>query len=298
MGSGRLGREATFGRSGLAVHSVIVSYEPPAILAQAVVGVGMLRKAASTADASQVDVGAWPPGEIDGGAASATQSDGAKVAAVTPLLPDEGYLHLDRLPTGRFLATHELTLERRHLLEHKEWRMLFDEGGFATFVEQVSVVDDASPADDIEQECLFADEFMEYSLYKAPNGDILVTTSAPGLEQQVVNLREFRDKYVLSDVSLPIGVCKARRTLHVAGFRRTRNRAKLFVSMKGIDEVLGLSQFNGNSWRWILAGRGPWLKVLCKVGCSDHFATSTQCGKHTHQVRRAMPPEGCCHSTP
>ena len=50
--------------------------------------------------------------------------------------------------------------------------------------------------------------------------------------------------------------------------------AVILIGMKDVYEALGLSQFKGQSWRWISSGFSYWLTTMSCLGYSNHLVPS------------------------
>ena len=81
-------------------------------------------------------------------------------------------------------------------------------------------------------------------------------------------------------MTITFGRTKKKANLDCCKLKWPRTPAATFlISLKDVYFALGLSQFNGKSWRWINSGFANWMTMMADIGYSDHLVPSHQMDK-------------------
>lgn len=119
------------------------------------------------------------------------------------------------------------------------------------------------------------EDILKQSVYKTHTGEFIVVDARQ--PQEAVNLTGSAAKYVEASLELKVGTAKAPQLFDIAQVRWPRQPgARIFVSLKSCYDRMGLSQFGGQSWRWVLAGTKSWRNRLSQLGLENHFLPSTR----------------------
>ena len=185
----------------------------------------------------------------------------SSVAGQATLCPHQGVVVIDQIGTSSWTVTHLQTYE--HLqAQGNLCELHFDEEGFG-FV--VSDLPDVEP--------LILEEAFRFRLYSGPGGELLIGGAAG---PQVVNLDEFKGKYVAMSLKLHVGCSHSLKEFDAVEFRWIRSpAAKVMWCCKSLYRNLGFTQFNGESWRWISGSWRRWQSLMCSLGYSEHVLPST-----------------------
>lgn len=179
------------------------------------------------------------------------------------LLPHEGWAFCDRDSSGQQVVTHILTGERQNLPPGATWLLEMTDG-FGCCL-----------PGDASMEPLCVEDLLKQSVYTTPIGEFLVVDSRQ--PQEAVNLTAFATKYMEASLVLKVGTAKATQVFDIAQVRWARQPgARIFVSLKSCYERMGLSQFGGQSWRWVFAGTKNWRNRLSQLGLENHFLPSAR----------------------
>lgn len=185
----------------------------------------------------------------------------ASVCELSPA-PHRGDLFLDDMPDGSQVLTHRVTLERVELPAGPvRWSLVFGDDGFAALV-----TDEDPPRVEL------AEDKLKFHVYTNSAGDLFFVTGAC-LPSDVVHLRSFKEKWVEVSLTMPWGASGATHTLTAVMFRWHRYGSRVFVSMTSLYNELGLTQFNGQPWRWT-QGCKRWDAWLAGIGLPEQIAYS------------------------
>lgn len=227
---------------------------------------------------------AWLPPDSNGLRALSTGKDDSCMEA--EMVPHEGMLAMDELPLNNCcVVTHFVTYEKL-VLPGRDWALHYDEGGFAIAV----------PA---EGDAVVVEDRMRFGLFKAPNGDMFISSTTPGFEGQVVRLREFMQRWRAAHLLIQVGATLAQHRFELAVFRWPRPpAARVVVSARGLYEKLGLDQFGGQQWRWVDGSWRRWRTSMQQIGLDEHIIPSGLMKERCRGVGPSMsgahpPPHHC-----
>lgn len=201
----------------------------------------------------------WLPPGRDGLALLASAGGSDRDA---DMVAHDGVLALDELPAlGISVITHLVTLEKLSL-PGVGWDLHYDEDGFAVAVPTAG-------------EAIVVEDRLQFGLFKAPDGDMLIAGTAPGFEGQVVNLREFGQRWRSARLDLPVGATRASRRFELAIFRWPRApAARVAMSARSLYDQIGLDQFGGQQWRWVDGSWRRWRAIMQQLGLGEQIVPS------------------------
>lgn len=183
------------------------------------------------------------------------------------LAPHSGNVFVDTLPDGLQVITHTVSQERQPLAREYVWDIVYGDDGFAALVGQ-NVSDPTA-----EERIDLVENMLNFSVYQSGQ-EFYIAAHADS--RQLVHLSVFSQKFVGASLDIQCGSTSARHKFDASIFKRPRNGAKLFLSLKSVYEQLSFTIFSRQPWRWAWTGAKRWVPWLEKLGLSGHFAFSNQ----------------------
>ena len=99
-------------------------------------------------------------------------------------------------------------------------------------------------------------------------------------KDQAVKLLDLQSKFDMVQMTITFGKSKKTAKVDCCRLKWPRDPAAAFlISLKDVYFALGLSQFNGKSWRWINSGFANWMTMMADIGYSGHLVPSNQMDK-------------------
>lgn len=172
-----------------------------------------------------------------------------------------GMIALDVDRDGRYTVTNILTQERKTLPGGHKWSLEFDEDHFGTLV---------SPT----QPDMPVESIMTYEVFDSKEHGPVIVLAQDDTSQKVF-LHALAAKYTDIIVVLSIGAARTKKEIDavwLSWFRRPA--ARVMISTRSLYQVLGLTQFGGESWRWVHGSLSRWSSELTKLGYPQHVLRS------------------------
>lgn len=203
------------------------------------------------------------------GQSPASDADGAQPAAQEPteaqLFPHAEVVVLDKLGENNFVLTHLITNERVEIRGQGDVSLVFDEEGFGVVV---------PPGEEQPQA---VEELFKFQVYYASKVGYILCSSQEGFGKQTVRLNEFQGKCEAYELTMQVGATLATKHLQAVCYRWPRRPcARIMICAKSLYDQLGLSQFSGESWRWIAGSWRRWQSCMRdEFGMEEHVLPST-----------------------
>lgn len=185
-------------------------------------------------------------------------------AAEVSLAPHRGCVAVDMLDDRRCVITHlvtneKLALQGAHMLE-------FDDDGFGAAVPSQA----GAPI-------VVLEEAFRFAYYLSADGERYLSFSDQSERAALIKLSEIQAKCSSVNVQLFVGPSQAPKTLQAVCYKWPRApAARVMFCTKSLYNELGLSQFGGESWRWIHGSWKRWQAMLrAEFGLAEHVVPSS-----------------------
>lgn len=162
------------------------------------------------------------------------------------------------------------------LASPQHWELIFDDEG-------VAMVTERPPPATGEQRILFAEDLFDLEVYQRQDGGAcacLVQGASQG--SACGPCFAFSRKFPDATLSIHVGTLRMACKVDLAIFRWPRaSGARVYLSLKSAYNVMGLSQFNGQSWLWVFSGMKRWVNLMSAFGIVDGIEFSGRCCTNT-----------------
>lgn len=182
------------------------------------------------------------------------------------LLVQDGMIFLDGAADGRRQVLTNVIIGERAVLPghtHTRWEMHYEDG-FGVCL----------PADGVSDPVLVED-ITNQQVFSAGNTALIVVDRR--CPNSFVDLRHLASKNVEMALRIVVGTARVEVEYKCSKVSMARRpNGKIFVSLKSCYENMGLTQFSGQSWRWIFSGWENWKGFLGTFGLGPHLVPSVQ----------------------
>lgn len=181
------------------------------------------------------------------------------------LEPHKGKVFLDKVGHQAYTVTHIVTNEK-HEVSGCDYSLEFDDEGFGAL----------TPNSD-DKPVILVEDLLRFTLYRADTDDFVITAAGQQGPGSMLRLSDFSAKFSSHKLEVKVGATLAAKVLDLVVFRWPRSAgAQVMFCAKRIYDELGLSQFSGESWRWISGSWRRWqTAMLNDFGLGDHVLPST-----------------------
>lgn len=191
------------------------------------------------------------------GPASSSSSGGSGpdatpvVPLVATVVPHMGMIALDRIGSKRYVLTHLVTNER-YEISGGDFELQFHDG-WGCIVGTVGLGED---------KVVCVEDALKYRLYATDSGEYVIAAGEGG-STTMVKLSEFRGKFTAHQLKVNVGASLAGKVLEILVYKWPRSpAARIMFCTKSLYDAMGLSQFSGESWRWISGSWKRWQACM------------------------------------
>ena len=140
-----------------------------------------------------------------------------------------------------------------------QWELVYDPNGFGSIYEPTG-----------EQEPQLLEDLFTMHVHDHQQHGLVIRTNT-----QAVTVAELLTNF--DSVSMTVTFGRNQKVGKLSGAHLKWPRwpgCAMLISLKDVYTVLGLQQFNGQSWRWINSGIQAWMGMMDKAGYLAHVVPS------------------------
>jgi hypothetical protein len=176
--------------------------------------------------------------------------------------PQEGDVFLDDLSGGQVLTNVRTLVQHKMDSNGVPWLLEFDENGYGALLS----------AD--EDRCILLEDFMQASIYDAPNGSVLVRSRvAEGSSFTMSNLTE-----KMTAFTTRIAKCiSGGKSLDLVAYKVPwpRGSSRILWGALELYKLFDLASYKGIASKWVYESLDSWNKTMMQLELKGHIFKST-----------------------
>ena len=122
------------------------------------------------------------------------------------------------------------------------------------------------------EESLLLEDLFTHNVWEHEEHGLIIRT-----KDQAVKVHDLLSNFESLEMTLTFGNNKKQANFHCCKLKWPRDPAAyILISLKDVYRALGLTQYNGKSWRWINSGYNAWVTMMQSIGLRAHLVPSTR----------------------
>ena len=120
------------------------------------------------------------------------------------------------------------------------------------------------------EDSLLLEELFTHNVWEHEEHGLIIRS-----KDQAVKVHDLLSNFESLEMTITFGNNKKKAKFNCCKLKWPRAPAAyILISLKDVYTALGLTQYSGQSWRWINQGYGAWVNMMQSIGLCAHLVPS------------------------